>query len=149
VPNSLELFRCAVRRILEAEGLTLREVAARAGIAPSAMSVYLSGGKDPSLATVDKIAAALRTTTAELLAMEPAEAPARKPTPLEALEVLREALRAPAPYAVSDVKQKLIAAILAAPEEHLENGAASVILAALDSTPPKRAPGPQTGKKSG
>jgi predicted transcriptional regulator/transcriptional regulator with XRE-family HTH domain len=60
-----------IRHLRRAQGLTLEQLGATVGRAPSQLSMVENGRREPKLALLQAIATALRTTPAELLATEP------------------------------------------------------------------------------
>jgi transcriptional regulator with XRE-family HTH domain len=65
----------AVRRRREAAGLSLRALAARSGVSPSAISDIERGAKSPTVATVARLARALGVDAAALVAGDAGPAP--------------------------------------------------------------------------
>jgi transcriptional regulator with XRE-family HTH domain len=60
-------FGSTIRRKREGLGLTLEELAERAGLSPNYVGSVENGRRDPSLSTVLALAKGLRTPVAELL----------------------------------------------------------------------------------
>lgn len=82
------------RRLRVAQGLTLTEVAASAGISAAMLSRVETGDVSPSLETLDALAAALGSTCAALLREElPGESDAQHTRKGEGLEVVRRGTR--------------------------------------------------------
>ncbi len=59
-----------ISELLEARGLTQRELADRAGVTEVSMSRYISGGRVPRAAILSNIATVLNTTSEYLLGTE-------------------------------------------------------------------------------
>ena len=86
----LALFGQRLRHARRARGLTLAELGARVGRAPSVLSLLENGRREPKLSLIDALAGALSVPAAELLRSEP---PSRRAQ----LEIaLEEAQRDPA-----------------------------------------------------
>jgi transcriptional regulator with XRE-family HTH domain len=86
----LALFGQRLRHTRRARGLTLAELGARVGRAPSVLSLLENGRREPKLSLIDALAGALSVPAAELLRSEP---PSRRAH----LEIaLEEAQRDPA-----------------------------------------------------
>jgi transcriptional regulator with XRE-family HTH domain len=68
-----------LRSAREGAGLTQGELAARAGTSQATVSAYENGAKQPSVATFSRLLAAAGSR----LAVEPAGAPLRDPSPAE------------------------------------------------------------------
>jgi predicted transcriptional regulator/DNA-binding XRE family transcriptional regulator len=86
----LALFGQRLRHTRRARGLTLTELGARVGRAPSVLSLLENGRREPKLSLIDALAGALSVPAAELLRSEP---PSRRAQ----LEIaLEEAQRDPA-----------------------------------------------------
>jgi XRE family transcriptional regulator, fatty acid utilization regulator len=86
----LAFFGQRLRHVRRARGLTLAELGARVGRAPSVLSLLENGRREPKLSLIDALAGALSVPTAELLRGEP---PSRRAQ----LEIaLAEAQRDPA-----------------------------------------------------
>jgi len=84
----------AARRLRVAQGLTLAEVSASAGISPAMLSRVETGDVSPSLETLDALAAALGSTCAALFRDEmPGESDAQHTRKGEGLEVVRRGTR--------------------------------------------------------
>ena len=64
----MELFATNLRRRAEELGISNAEVARRAGLSERRYGNYVSGRREPDLATLIKIASVLATTPNELLA---------------------------------------------------------------------------------
>lgn len=64
--QALEIFRKTVKGMLETLKWNYSDLEKRSGIASSAISVYLSGKKDPSVGTCEKIASAFGVSVSEL-----------------------------------------------------------------------------------
>lgn len=63
--GSIEFGR-EIRRRREAQGLTLEQLADRAGLTPNYIGTIENGKRDPSLSTVNSLASGLRISPAEL-----------------------------------------------------------------------------------
>jgi transcriptional regulator with XRE-family HTH domain len=73
-----DIYEVLAKRIREARkrsGLTLERLAEAAGIGASFLAYIETGGRKPSLATIDKIAGALRIPVAELFKDAPPHPP--------------------------------------------------------------------------
>ena len=84
------MFGQRLRHVRRARGLTLAELGARVGRAPSVLSLLENGRREPRLSLIEALASALSVPTAELLRSEP---PSRRAQLELALE---EAQRDPA-----------------------------------------------------
>ncbi|RWE30479.1 helix-turn-helix transcriptional regulator [Mesorhizobium sp.] len=67
----MELFATNLRRRAEELGLSNAEVARRAGLSERRYGNYVSGRREPDLATLVKIASVLATTPNDLLTIRP------------------------------------------------------------------------------
>jgi XRE family transcriptional regulator, fatty acid utilization regulator len=67
----LATFGQRLRHLRRARGLTLSELGARVGRAPSALSLYENGRREPKLSLIEQLAAALSVPVAELLSRQP------------------------------------------------------------------------------
>lgn len=65
-PDSYRLFQQAVRRLAEAAGTDLKDVARLAGMPQSQLSKYLTSKSRPGLDVVDRVAAALKVPVWQL-----------------------------------------------------------------------------------
>lgn len=65
--NSAELLVKNIGRIMADRSMKQKELAKIMGVHPPGISAYLRGIRTPSVQVIDRIAAALGTTTAELL----------------------------------------------------------------------------------
>ena len=59
-------FAAALRAALDAEGVSVYELAQRCGVSRQSLGQYLAGANEPTFATVLKIAAALNITANDL-----------------------------------------------------------------------------------
>lgn len=66
----MELFASNLRKRAEQLGISHAEVARRAGLSETRYGNYVSGRREPDLATLVRIASVLATTPNELLASE-------------------------------------------------------------------------------
>src|ERR1035438_6192701 len=92
----LATFGQRLRHLRRARGLTLSELGARVGRAPSALSLFENGRREPKLSLIEQLAAALSVPVAELLSRQPPlRVGARVPTDvLEHLVAVAAELRA-------------------------------------------------------
>ena len=67
----LATFGQRLRHLRRARGLTLSELGARVGRAPSALSLYENGRREPKLSLIEQLAAALSVPVADLLSRQP------------------------------------------------------------------------------
>lgn len=67
------LVAAGVARTRRGADLTLAQVALRSGLSPAYLSQIEAGAANPTLASVDRVAGALRTSVSELFGGEPAE----------------------------------------------------------------------------
>src|SRR6266508_3558158 len=67
----LALFGQRLRHTRRARGLTLTELGARVGRAPSVLSLLENGRREPKLSLIEALAGALSVPAAELLRSEP------------------------------------------------------------------------------
>lgn len=70
----MELFATNLRKRAEELGLSNAEVARRAGLSERRYGNYVSGRREPDLATLMRVASVLATTPNALLTSEPLEA---------------------------------------------------------------------------
>lgn len=70
----MELFASNLRKRAEQLGISHAEVARRAGLSETRYGNYVSGRREPDLATLVRIASVLATTTNDLLTADTAEA---------------------------------------------------------------------------
>lgn len=113
-----DLFTKSIKDWVSRNGLSLRELADRAGISQSGLYKMAGGFRQPSFDNMDRIANALGIEIADLFG----GAKVHAPTPSEALEIVRKALSdmsprvlALAPSQTPEI-QKLIATITGHPE---------------------------------
>jgi predicted transcriptional regulator/DNA-binding XRE family transcriptional regulator len=67
----LVTFGQRLRHLRRARGLTLSELGARVGRAPSALSLFENGRREPKLSLIEQLAAALSVPVTELLSRQP------------------------------------------------------------------------------
>jgi predicted transcriptional regulator/transcriptional regulator with XRE-family HTH domain len=67
----LATFGQRLRHLRRARGLTLSELGERVGRAPSALSLFENGRREPKLSLIEQLAAALSVPVAELLSRQP------------------------------------------------------------------------------
>src|SRR3984957_8402149 len=67
----LTTFGQRLRHLRRARGLTLSELGERVGRAPSALSLFENGRREPKLSLIEQLAAALSVPTTELLSRQP------------------------------------------------------------------------------
>src|ERR1700733_13197552 len=67
----LTTFGQRLRHLRRARGLTLSELGERVGRAPSALSLFENGRREPKLSLIEQLAAALSVPVSELLSREP------------------------------------------------------------------------------
>jgi transcriptional regulator with XRE-family HTH domain len=89
MPESADAFGPRIRRLREQRGLSLRDVAASAGLAPSVLSNFERGRVSPTLATTHKILAAMGLTFAEFFGTY-RDKPAARPQYVFAAEGIHE-----------------------------------------------------------
>src|SRR3989440_2891759 len=71
--DGVDLITCGqrLRHLRRARGLTLTELAARVGRAPSVLSLIENGRREPKLSLIEQLATALSVPTTELLSRQP------------------------------------------------------------------------------
>src|SRR5580704_15187056 len=67
----LTTFGQRLRHLRRSRGLTLSELGERVGRAPSALSLFENGRREPKLSLIEQLAAALSVPVSELLSREP------------------------------------------------------------------------------
>src|SRR6202522_2663568 len=67
----LTTFGQRLRHLRRAQGLTLSELGERVGRAPSALSLFENGRREPKLSLIEQLAAALSVPVSELLSRQP------------------------------------------------------------------------------
>src|SRR6202041_3383617 len=67
----LNMFGQRLRHVRRSRGLTLAELGARVGRAPSALSLLENGRREPKLSLIEALASALSVPTGELLRQQP------------------------------------------------------------------------------
>src|ERR1035441_5360975 len=68
---ALTTFAQRLRHLRRGRGLTLSELGARVGRAPSALSLFENGRREPKLSLIEQLAAALSVPLTELLSRQP------------------------------------------------------------------------------
>lgn len=85
--KALSLLGARIRRVREALGLSLSEVARLSGISAPALSLIETGQRDLRLTSLLRIAEALRTAPAELLQESSAPAASSQPPATDAYDL--------------------------------------------------------------
>jgi len=95
----MNLFASRLRARAAELGVSHSEAARRSGLSEGRYSNYVNGKREPDLATLIRIATALRTTPNDLLGIEEKQKPSQRPLLMERLNAagkgLAEALAGP------------------------------------------------------